>query len=61
MTFCEIIVLTRFGVSQLVSSVSGDDCVWILGHLHALRAFLDKNSQLSLLNWYVQVMETHLT
>lgn len=34
----------------LVSAVSGEDCVWVLSHLHALRAFLDRNTQLAMLN-----------
>lgn len=34
----------------LVSAVSGEDCVWVLSHLHALRAFLERNTQLAMLN-----------
>ncbi|XP_033607158.1 nuclear pore complex protein Nup155 isoform X2 [Cryptotermes secundus] len=40
----------------LCSSVSREDCVWILGHLQALRNFLEKNTQLSVSG----VMNIHL-
>jgi len=34
-------------VLQICSSISRDDCVWVLSHLQALRNFLEKNTQFS--------------
>ncbi|XP_046996559.1 nuclear pore complex protein Nup155 [Schistocerca americana] len=31
----------------LCSTLSREDCAWLLGHIHALRAFLEKNAQFS--------------
>ncbi|KAJ4448862.1 hypothetical protein ANN_00253 [Periplaneta americana] len=35
-------------VQFLCSTISRQDCVWVLGHLQALRNFLEKNTQLSI-------------
>ncbi|PSN41988.1 Nuclear pore complex protein 155 [Blattella germanica] len=42
------IVRPVWNLRILCSTVSRDDCVWVLEHLQALRTFLDKNTQFSI-------------
>ncbi|GLG97236.1 Nuclear pore complex protein Nup155 [Gryllus bimaculatus] len=36
--------------TSICSNLTREDCVWILGHLHTLQSFLNKNGPFSLLN-----------
>lgn len=50
-------VITRATLNKvqfLCSSVSQDDCMWVLGHLQTLRTFLEKNTQFSFTNLQMQ-------